>query len=158
LLEHRKDRASFQTPVSHSPYLASSCPPIADSSQSRHSTALDHPTFLVDRDRCRAPACSNIGKIAHRSRHPFHTALISRRLVLPSPIPLRVDTRERSTTQRSSLILISSELLLAQTSERSPIVPDTLFTRRLSLFCLAPLRGEVLAEHFYPWPCHPTLS
>jgi len=71
--------------------LESSCPPIADSSQSRHSTALDHPTFLVDWARCIAPACSNIKKITHRSRHPFHQALILRRLVLP-----------RSTLRRST--------------------------------------------------------
>jgi hypothetical protein len=124
---------------------------IADSTQSRRPRALNHQTFLVHWHRCGAPACSDIGEIAHRSKHPFHTALILSRLVLPSPIPLRVDTRQRSTTRRSSLIGIGAELLLARTSDRSPIVPDTRFTRCLSsvlFFCLAP-HIEALVEYFY---------
>jgi hypothetical protein len=41
-------------------------------------------------------------------------------------------TPERSTTKGSSLIAIGAECLSARTSERSPIVPNTRFTGRLS--------------------------
>ena len=57
-------------------YLSSSCAPFADTSQIQHSRVLIHPTFQSSR-------LPEHRKDRHRSRHPFHTALISRRLVLP---------------------------------------------------------------------------
>jgi len=152
LLEHRRDRPLFRTPVSPGAYPTSSWASVSDS-RSRRSRTLDHPTFLVDWDRCRAPACSNIGKIAHHSGHPFHEALIPHRLVLPSLILPVVGARECSTTS------------IAWYQCGAPACPNIgkiahRSRRRLSrvvLFCLAPSCVEAFV-HIYPWLCHPALS
>jgi hypothetical protein len=112
------------------------------------------PTFLVDWDRCRAPAYSNIDKIAHRSRHPFHEAHPTSSLA-PSTDSSRSRHVRALTYQHSSLLGISAEFPPAQTSDKSPIIPDTCFIGRLSavLFYLAPPCVEApieLVEHFYP--------